>query len=105
MKIGLIFPNKDRRYKTVHLGLGYLAAYARKQHNDLDFRILDTRTATKKETNTFFKTSFDIIGITVLSPVYFEAIEIFNRIKKVDKNTLSKSILLTFSGIPLTPKR
>jgi len=87
MKIGLIFPNKDRRYKTVHLGLGYLAAYARKQHNDLDFRILDTRTATKKETNTFFKTSFDIIGITVLSPVYFEVIEIFNRIKQADKNT------------------
>ena len=86
MKIGLIFPNKDRRYKTVHLGLGYLAAYARKYHNDLDFLILDTRVATKRETDRFFKTAFDLIGITVLSPVYYETIDIFNRVKKTNKN-------------------
>lgn len=87
MKIGLIFPNKDRRYKTVHLGLGYLAAYARIYHDDLEFQFLDTRTATKRETNTFFKTSFDLIGITVLSPVYYEVIDIYSRIKKGNINT------------------
>jgi radical SAM superfamily enzyme YgiQ (UPF0313 family) len=84
MKIGLIFPDKDRRYKTVHLGLGYLAAYARKNHTDLNFQILDTRVATSKETDLFFKTSFDLIGITVFSPVYFEVINIFNKIKKIN---------------------
>ncbi len=82
MKIGLIFPNKDRRYKTVHLGLAYLAAYARTKHDDLEFLVLDTRVATSKETRTFFNTSFDLIGITVFSPVYFEVISIFNRIKQ-----------------------
>jgi len=82
MKIGFVFPNKDRRYKTVHLGLAYLAACARQKHNDLDFKVLDTRVATKKETRKFFNTSFDLIGITVYSPVYFEVIQIFNRIKK-----------------------
>ncbi len=87
MKIGLIFPNKDRRYKTVHLGLGYLAAYAREHHNNLEFKILDTHVATSKETEQFFKTSFDLIGITVLSPVYFEVISVFNRIKKNSKKT------------------
>jgi anaerobic magnesium-protoporphyrin IX monomethyl ester cyclase len=86
MKIGLIFPNKDRRYKTVHLGLAYIAAYAREQHDDLIFEVLDTRVATKKETTKFFNTAFDLIGITVFSPVYFEVQRIFNRIKQNDKN-------------------
>jgi anaerobic magnesium-protoporphyrin IX monomethyl ester cyclase len=83
MKIGFIFPNKDRRYKTVHLGLAYLAAFARQQHADLEFQVLDTRVATKKETQRFFNSSFDLIGMTVFSPVYFEVINLFNRIKKI----------------------
>ncbi len=87
MKIGLIFPNEDRRYKTVHLGLGYIAAYSREHHDDLEFKILDTRVATSKETESFFNESFDLIGITVLSPVYFEVIRIFNKIKEKSKNT------------------
>lgn len=81
MKIGLIFPNKDRRYKTIHLGLGYLAAYSRKIHDDLEFTLLDTRVATSTETNQFFSTKFDLIGITVFSPVYYEVISILNRIR------------------------
>ena len=85
MKIGLIFPNKDRRYKTVHLGLAYLAAYAREHHDDLSFQVLDTRVATSKETKKFFGSSFDLIGITVFSPVYYEVIDIFHKVKKSDK--------------------
>lgn len=81
MEIGLIFPNKDRRYKTIHLGLAYISAYARSQHNDLNFSILDTRTAGKKETKAFFNKNFDLIGMTVFSPVYFEVIELFQKIK------------------------
>ena len=84
LNIGLIFPNKDRRYKTVHLGLAYLAAYAREQHDDLSFQVLDTRVATSKETKKFFNSSFDLIGITVFSPVYYEVIDIFNKVKKAN---------------------
>ncbi|MCK9423105.1 MAG: B12-binding domain-containing radical SAM protein [Bacteroidales bacterium] len=84
MNIGLIFPNKDRRYKTVHLGLAYLASYAREQHDDLTFQVLDTRVATSQETKKFFSSSFDLIGITVFSPVYYEVIDIFNRIRKTN---------------------
>jgi anaerobic magnesium-protoporphyrin IX monomethyl ester cyclase len=84
MKIGLIFPNKDRRYKTVHIGLASLAAYAREKHADLDFRVLDTRVATRRETREFFNSSFDLVGMTVFSPVYFEVIGIFNRLRKYD---------------------
>ena len=82
MDIGLIFPNRDRRYRTIHLGLAYLAAYAREQHQDLSFRILDTRVATTRETRDFFASSFDLIGMTVFSPVYYEVIALYQRIRK-----------------------
>jgi radical SAM superfamily enzyme YgiQ (UPF0313 family) len=84
MKIGLIFPNRDRRYKTVHIGLASLAAYARERHAGLEFQVLDTRVATRKETRQFFDTRFDLIGMTVFSPVYFEVISLFNRIRRHD---------------------
>lgn len=82
MNIGLIFPNRDRRYKTIHLGLAYIAAYARQYHDDINFIVLDTRVATKKETKTFFKNRFDLVGITVFSPVYFEVKDIFQKLKQ-----------------------
>lgn len=87
MKIGLIFPNRDRRYKTVHLGLASIAAFARLHHDDLDFKVLDTRVATNKETHQFFNTHFDLIGITVFSPVYFEVKKIFKTIKEKHPTT------------------
>jgi anaerobic magnesium-protoporphyrin IX monomethyl ester cyclase len=83
MKIGFIFPNKDRRYKTVHLGLAYLASYARTQHDDLEFEVLDTRVAKSREIKKFYNTTFDLVGITVFSPVYYEVIAIFNKLKKL----------------------
>ncbi len=83
MNIGLIFPNKDRRYKTVHLGMGYLVSYARTRHDDLNFKVLDTRVAGRKETKRFFASDFDLIGMTVYSPVYFEVIGLFRKIKKI----------------------
>lgn len=87
MRIGLIFPNQDRRYKTIHLGLAYMAAYARTEHDDLSFEVLDTRVATKRETRQFYNTSFDLIGITVFSPVYFEVKKIFSKIKQSQSKT------------------
>jgi radical SAM superfamily enzyme YgiQ (UPF0313 family) len=83
MKIGFIFPDKDRRYKTVHLGLAYLASYARTQHDGLEFTVLDTRVATSRETRKFFATKFDLVGMTVFSPVYYEVIALFNRLKNL----------------------
>jgi len=87
MNIGLIFPNKDRKDCTVHIGLGYIASYARSMHSDLNFTILDTRVATKKETSDFFCTNFDLIGITALSPVYHEVIEIFTHLRTTKPET------------------
>lgn len=83
MKIGLIFPNSDRKDKTIHLGLGYIAAYARTKHTGLEFTLLDTRVATRSEVKNFYRTKFDLTGITVLSPVYHETILIFKKLKKL----------------------
>jgi anaerobic magnesium-protoporphyrin IX monomethyl ester cyclase len=91
MKVGLIFPNKDRKDKTVHLGLGYLASFARKTHDDLILEILDTRVAKKSEQKTFFETQYDLIGITCLSPVYDEIIDIVKLLK--NKHTKTKICL------------
>lgn len=82
MKIGLIFPNKDRKDKTVHLGLGYIASYARSKHPDAEISLLDTRISTNAVCRKFLSRPFDIIGITVLSPVYKEVQEIFEYIRK-----------------------
>lgn len=87
MNIGLIFPNRDRKDKTVHLGLGYIAAFARQLYPDISFTVLDTRIATAKETRSFYESKFDLIGITVLSPVYNEVIEIFHHFKQKDNLT------------------
>lgn len=84
MNIGLIFPNKDRRYRTVHLGLAYIAAFARIHHKNLSFKVLDTRVAGRKETKEFFDSRFDLVGITVFSPVYYEVRSIFQRLKQND---------------------
>lgn len=86
MEIGLIFPNKDRRYKTVHLGLAYIVAYARLYHNDVIFTVLDTRVATKKETKKFLYKKFDLIGISVFSPIYFEVKKICAQLNKYQKD-------------------
>ena len=81
MHIGFIFPDKDRRYKTVHMGIGYLVAYARKRHDDLSFTVLDTRVANRTETRRFFSARYDLIGMTVYSPVFFEVISMFKKVR------------------------
>jgi len=87
MKIGLIFPNRDRRYKTVHLGLGYIVSYARQYHPDVEFVLLDTRIAGKTEIKTFFNTRFDLIGITVFCSVFNEVIQVVDKIRKTMQGT------------------
>ena len=61
MRIGLINPNKKIKEPAVHLGLGYIAAYAREEHSDISFLLLDTRLASNKEQKIFFETEYDYI--------------------------------------------
>lgn len=87
MKIGLINPNRNLRDAAIHLGIGYLASYARQHHFDVEFTYLDTRIAKKKEIEQFFNKPFDLIGITASSQVFDEALEIAQKLKNNHPNT------------------
>ena len=87
MKIGLIYPNKNNKDKSVHLGLGYIVSYARQIHSDVNFELLDTRVSTSKEKDNFYKTRFDIIGITLSSLTFYEAVDCISAIKKNHPDT------------------
>ncbi len=88
MKIGLIYPNKNNKDKSVHLGLGYIASYARNIYSDLHFELLDTRVSTNKEEKKFYTTQFEVIGITVSSLTYQEAVECIEIVKRNFPETL-----------------
>ena len=87
MNIGLINPNKGLKHAAVHIGIGYIASYAKENHKDLNIRFLDTRIAKETEIETFLNTKYDLIGITSSSQVFLEAVEIGNKIKKIFPNT------------------
>ena len=87
MKIGFINPNRNLRDAAIHLGMGYLASYARQHHTDLEFYYLDTRIAKGKKIEDFLKTKFDLIGITASSQVFEEAVEIGKKLKLLHPNT------------------
>ncbi|MCB8964854.1 MAG: radical SAM protein [Bacteroidales bacterium] len=87
MNIGLVNPNRDLKDPAIHLGIGYLASYARSQNNSLKFTVLDTRVAKPREVKEFFDTKFDLVGITASSQVFLEAVSIAHRYKELFPNT------------------
>jgi anaerobic magnesium-protoporphyrin IX monomethyl ester cyclase len=88
MKIGLIYPNEGKKEKAIHLGLGYIASYIRTQHDDLQITLLDTRIATKREKRDFYKANFDLIGITLMSGIFTQALDVAREIRKMNPKAL-----------------
>jgi anaerobic magnesium-protoporphyrin IX monomethyl ester cyclase len=88
MKIGLIYPNEGKKERAIHLGLGYIASYIRTQHSDLEIELLDTRVATKRERTNFLNTPFDIVGITLMSGIFKQGLEIAKEIRRKNPNTI-----------------
>lgn len=88
MNIGLIYPNEGRKERAIHLGLGYIAAYARTQHADLQFTLLDTRIDSAKEQQKFFDTPFELVGITLMSGIFKEALKIAQLIRQNSPSTV-----------------
>lgn len=82
MKIGLINPNRDLKDAAIHLGLGYLASYARQHHLDLEFNLLDTRIAKTKDFEEFFSQSYKLFAFTASSQVFEEAVEMAEKLKQ-----------------------
>jgi anaerobic magnesium-protoporphyrin IX monomethyl ester cyclase len=84
MKIGLINPNQEIKNPSVHLGLAYIASFALGKIPGIEFEIIDTRVANKKETENFFNTAFNLIGITTSTQVFSETIDIATKIKSIN---------------------
>lgn len=82
MRIALVNPNRELKDPAVHLGIGYLASYARGFYPSIEFTVLDTRVAKPGEVKTFFETKFDLVGITASSQVFLEAVEIAQQYKE-----------------------
>ncbi len=81
MKIGLINPNRNSKDAAIHLGLGYLASYARQNHFDLEFNLLDTKIAKTKDFEAFFSQSYKLFAFTANSQCFEEAVEMAEKLK------------------------
>lgn len=81
MKILLVYPNKQCE-NEMPLGLGYLASFILEKNNDVEIKVLDTRIAKEEEVGALLADRYDLVGITVTSRTYREAVELTNRLKR-----------------------
>ncbi len=87
MRIALVNPNRELKDPAVHLGIGYLASFARKLYPGIEFTVLDTRVAKPREVSDFFSTEFSLVGITASSQVFLEAVDMATRYKELFPKT------------------
>jgi len=88
MRVALVYPGMRADTKQMPLGIGYLASYIRSRHNDIEVTALDTGIATDREKEAFFDVDCDVVGISVTSRGYHEAVEVARTFKKKDPDTL-----------------
>lgn len=88
IRIGLVYANAGKKERAIHLGLGYIAAYARNLHPDIDISILDTRVATRKEMQTFYATRFDLVGLTLMSGIFKQSLEVAEKVRQLHPGTI-----------------
>jgi anaerobic magnesium-protoporphyrin IX monomethyl ester cyclase len=88
MRILFVHPNRSNEEATIHLGLGYLAAYLKMRVPDLEVEVLDTRVAGRFRrlllTN---PRGYDMVAITATSRFFREAAEIAAALKRSSPET------------------
>jgi len=84
MKIGLVHPSKQSIGKQMPLGLGYLASFLSSKNTGIEIRVLDTGIANKRETASFFADKYDIVGISVTTRAFTEAVQIAKTLKHIN---------------------
>lgn len=97
MKVALIYPSKRADVSQMPLGLGYLASYVLRENDDIEVEVLDTGIASEKELKAFCNCRYDIVGFSVTSRGYNEAVELAKSFKEADK-----SIFIAFGGPHVT---
>jgi radical SAM superfamily enzyme YgiQ (UPF0313 family) len=81
-QIGLLDPGSKKLTEPMpHIGLAYVAAFLEKE--GFSVRVLDTAVATADEKQSFLNTSFDLLGITVTSFTFRDALQLAKEIKAI----------------------
>ncbi|BAP56613.1 radical SAM protein [Thioploca ingrica] len=81
-QIGLLDPGSKKLTEPMpHIGLAYVAAFLEKE--GCSVRVLDTAVATADEKQSFLNTSFDLLGITVTSFTFRDALQLAKEIKTI----------------------
>ena len=88
MRVALVYPGKRADTQQMPLGIGYLASYVLSKNDDIEVKALDTGIATEEETRAFYNGNWDVVGISVTSRGYHEAIQISRTFKENHKHTL-----------------
>lgn len=79
-QIGLLDPGSKKLTEPMpHIGLAYVAAFLEKE--GFAVRVLDTAAATEDEKQDFLNTEFDLLGITVTSFTFRDALQLAKTIK------------------------
>ena len=83
MKIAFIIPDKEMMWDSVHQGVGYVAAYAKKNVPDInEIRVFRTYDKSLEQLDKFLDYEWDVIGITLTTPAVKEAYAICESIRK-----------------------
>jgi len=76
MIVALVCPTINSSEQQMSLGTGYLASYLLAKNKDLTVRVLDTGVSTPKEIDRFLTTPFDLIGFSITSRAFREAVSL-----------------------------
>lgn len=93
MKIGLINPANEYVEKQLPLGLAYLASYILSKNDDVNVQVLDAAIASKKEIASFISEQYDLVGMSVTSFSYRDALKLVRALKENNLN-----VLIVFGG-------
>jgi len=88
MKIALVYPSRQSDEKQMPLGLGYLASFILSKNSNIKVKALDTGVARKKEITSFIRDDYDLVGISVTSKAYAEAVNLAKMFKEHNPNVV-----------------
>ena len=73
MRIAFIVPDQEVMWNSVHQGIGYVAAYAKANFPINELQVFRTYDKDDSQLELFLKKSWDVIGITLTTPMVLEA--------------------------------
>ena len=108
MRVAFIIPDKKMPWDSIHQGIGYLAAYVKKNFPLHECAVFRTYNTSETELMAFLEQKWDVIGLTLTNPVIDEVASIAEITKSIaptkivvggaEVTTLEKEIL---AKIPL----